>query len=220
MIYSTYTVTTLFHRLTHISPSDVAECVTPIDITQMFLSCTDEQMSPPRWIDILFNQALQLGMRLEATNDYSNFPLEVMYAVANLYYQYTNNLREGETGLSLLIILQKTDPTTSVIYYRDVFVYVTTNICAYCMETKSQYETPRFLKCSRCKQVRYCSQECQTKHWHTHKKGCNVLNDMRMSIKETEQPLKYFFPPNIDYFVRNMPSGSLLISTVVINPKK
>ncbi|RCV22095.1 hypothetical protein SETIT_4G192800v2 [Setaria italica] len=37
-------------------------------------------------------------------------------------------------------------------------------------------------KCSRCKRVRYCSQECQTKHWEAgHKSKCKPMNADKLS---------------------------------------
>jgi len=38
-------------------------------------------------------------------------------------------------------------------------------------------------KCSRCKRVRYCSQECQTKHWQDdHKSKCKPMNADKLSF--------------------------------------
>ena len=33
------------------------------------------------------------------------------------------------------------------------------------------------LRCSRCKDVSYCSKECQTSHWKEHKKDCKTKNE-------------------------------------------
>jgi hypothetical protein len=228
MIYSTHTVTKFFRQLTstHLPPaidptkrflSCTDEQLSPtIDPTKRFLSCTDEQLSPPREIDILFNQVMLLGMQPETIN---GIPEEVMCAGANLFHHYKESYHKGETGLSLLILLQKTDPSTGIIYYRDVFVYIATNICAYCLETKPQAEKPNYDKCSKCKQVRYCSQDCQTNHWHSHKKICLRLDSIRTAIKETEQRLKYYFPDGIDNLCSNsnMPPGSLMVFLSVNN---
>lgn len=40
--------------------------------------------------------------------------------------------------------------------------------CSFCLNRNSV----KLLKCSRCMEVRYCSKECQTKHWAVHKKTC------------------------------------------------
>jgi hypothetical protein len=210
MIYSTHTVTKFFRQLTstHLPPV--------LDTTERFLSCTDEQLSPPREIDILFNQVMQLGMQLVTID---GIPGEVKCAVTNLFHHYKESYHKGETGLSLLILLQKTDPSTGIIYYRDVFVYIATNICAYCLKTKPQAGAPKYDKCSKCKQVRYCSQACQTNHWHSHKKICPRLDSIRTAIEETEQRLKYDFLDGIDNLCSNsnMPPGSLMISLSVNN---
>ena len=42
--------------------------------------------------------------------------------------------------------------------------------CAQCQ--KSEEDDELFSKCSRCKMVYYCSRNCQTAHWKTHKKTC------------------------------------------------
>jgi hypothetical protein len=37
-------------------------------------------------------------------------------------------------------------------------------------------ESPAHSRCSRCKSVCYCSQECQRSHWNSHKKDCRPKN--------------------------------------------
>lgn len=228
MIYSTHTVTKFFRQLpsTHLPPvldtterflSCTDEQLSPtINLTEMFLSCTDEQLSPTPSINHLFNQVMQIGMQLVTIDGITE---EVKCAVANLFHHYKESYHKGETGLSLLILLQKTDPSTGIIYYRDVFVYMGTNICAYCLKTKPQAEKPNYDKCSKCKQVRYCSQDCQTNHWYSHKKICPRLDSIRTAIKETEQLLKYYFSDGIDNLCSNsnMRPGKLMISVSVIN---
>ncbi|KAI9025463.1 hypothetical protein DFJ74DRAFT_717798 [Hyaloraphidium curvatum] len=46
--------------------------------------------------------------------------------------------------------------------------------CAYC-EAYSGNERADLLRCSACRSVRYCSKECQRKHWPNHKKICGEL---------------------------------------------
>lgn len=47
---------------------------------------------------------------------------------------------------------------------------VFSNVCATC---QSLSKTLSLRKCSQCKSVRYCSVECQRKHWPEHKKECH-----------------------------------------------
>ncbi|EED16617.1 MYND domain protein, putative [Talaromyces stipitatus ATCC 10500] len=47
-----------------------------------------------------------------------------------------------------------------------------TEICAGCKKSSTSLSQP--LKCcARCKETLYCSRECQTADWKTHKKSCN-----------------------------------------------
>ena len=48
-----------------------------------------------------------------------------------------------------------------------------TEMCAFCEESP-QRATLTLSRCSRCKQVVYCSAECQKAHWKLHKKGCKA----------------------------------------------
>lgn len=45
--------------------------------------------------------------------------------------------------------------------------------CDTCGEEKAES------KCSKCKCVSYCNQECQKLHWFTHKKVCSTLKEKR-----------------------------------------
>ncbi|KAG2141434.1 uncharacterized protein EDB93DRAFT_635445 [Suillus bovinus] len=42
-----------------------------------------------------------------------------------------------------------------------------------CTQCETEMEKPR--KCSKCRSVLYCSQECQRKNWPTHKRICNEI---------------------------------------------
>jgi len=61
--------------------------------------------------------------------------------------------------------------------------------------TKMEREAGQFNKCGRCKEVRYCSRECQVKHWKKggHKEECgkpDVLTCTTKRKKGKEQDLK------------------------------
>ena len=48
-----------------------------------------------------------------------------------------------------------------------------TEVCAFCEESPLRAALT-LSRCSRCKQVVYCSAECQKAHWKLHKKGCKA----------------------------------------------
>ena len=47
----------------------------------------------------------------------------------------------------------------------------TDTICAQCRDPSPKQ------RCTRCKTSRYCSRECQTKHWPRHKSHCAVKSE-------------------------------------------
>ncbi|KAE9971120.1 hypothetical protein BLS_002770 [Venturia inaequalis] len=47
--------------------------------------------------------------------------------------------------------------------------------CSVCSKEASE-STPKLLTCSRCKDTKYCSKECQTSVWETHKTTCRRPN--------------------------------------------
>ena len=49
-----------------------------------------------------------------------------------------------------------------------------TEMCAFCEESPL-HAALTLSRCGRCKQVVYCSAECQKAHWKLHKKGCKVM---------------------------------------------
>lgn len=44
--------------------------------------------------------------------------------------------------------------------------------CACCLRFAHGNEEDKMKKCSRCRNVRYCSRECQKRHWNAHKANC------------------------------------------------
>jgi hypothetical protein len=63
-----------------------------------------------------------------------------------------------------------TEETVQHFYHEDSDIYK----CQGCgvAETKEKKHS----QCSRCKQTRYCSKECQKSHWKEHKLECNMLS--------------------------------------------
>jgi hypothetical protein len=46
----------------------------------------------------------------------------------------------------------------------------------FCYECGTVASITRFMACSRCQKVQYCSRECQKKAWKFHKKACSPSN--------------------------------------------
>lgn len=49
--------------------------------------------------------------------------------------------------------------------------------CNYCGQMSTTNTGGPYKKCSRCKQVRYCSKRCQVDDWSLHKEECRMPND-------------------------------------------
>ncbi|KAJ7504870.1 hypothetical protein B0H11DRAFT_1979701 [Mycena galericulata] len=48
--------------------------------------------------------------------------------------------------------------------------------CTNCLRTTSGDPTLKLLRCAKCKDVTYCSKECQSEHWPTHRACCNTAD--------------------------------------------
>ncbi|KAJ7278374.1 hypothetical protein C8J57DRAFT_1306766 [Mycena rebaudengoi] len=48
--------------------------------------------------------------------------------------------------------------------------------CTNCLRTRSGDPTLKLLRCAKCKDVAYCSKECQSEHWPTHRECCNTAD--------------------------------------------
>lgn len=51
--------------------------------------------------------------------------------------------------------------------------------CRFCDRTPQEIGQP-MLRCSACKMVVYCGQECQKLDWKFHKKGCKILQSIKI----------------------------------------
>ena len=56
-------------------------------------------------------------------------------------------------------------------------------LCGNCGSTRD------LMMCRGCKQIYYCSERCQRKHWREegHKDECNLLKEIHKSVKEEEK---------------------------------
>ena len=57
--------------------------------------------------------------------------------------------------------------------------------CANC--TKTEQSVNMFPRCSECKLVRYCSRQCQRKHWEKHKVLCNSIKEFKLNSQPPAQ---------------------------------
>ncbi|KAJ6464582.1 hypothetical protein C8R45DRAFT_1024452 [Mycena sanguinolenta] len=48
--------------------------------------------------------------------------------------------------------------------------------CTNCLRTTGDDPTLKLLRCAKCKDVTYCSKECQSEHWPTHRAWCNTAD--------------------------------------------
>lgn len=53
-----------------------------------------------------------------------------------------------------------------------------------CICCKEESYDGEFKRCSRCKQVKYCSAECQKRDWNEHKNICKILNTSESEVYE------------------------------------
>ena len=60
------------------------------------------------------------------------------------------------------------------------YIKTISNNCWHCGAKPGQSQ--KFRKCSRCFEVRYCSEECQKNDWCAHKKICKIRNPSECSI--------------------------------------
>ena len=56
-------------------------------------------------------------------------------------------------------------------------------VCNYCGISNSQ---KKLKACAACKSVKYCSPECQKKHWKAHKKACKMMRKGRKEVRRSE----------------------------------
>ena len=61
--------------------------------------------------------------------------------------------------------------------------------CANCC--KKQPPNIKFLVCSECKNIHYCSKECQIKNWRSHKELCRYAKQINEKIEKNQLAKKY-----------------------------
>ena len=63
---------------------------------------------------------------------------------------------------------------------------LTRQSCAYCC---NQNPSGNLLQCTSCRQIAYCSKECQVKAWPLHKVHCKQLSNVKQELTSTEPGL-------------------------------
>uniref|UniRef100_A0A914UHU7 MYND-type domain-containing protein n=1 Tax=Plectus sambesii TaxID=2011161 RepID=A0A914UHU7_9BILA len=60
------------------------------------------------------------------------------------------------------------------------------DFCSHCLVRRT--EQRKLMRCSRCKQMQYCSSECQKKDWTLHGKECKRLTALGASVEDSNFP--------------------------------
>ncbi|KAF8154501.1 hypothetical protein B0H34DRAFT_716748 [Crassisporium funariophilum] len=63
------------------------------------------------------------------------------------------------------------------------FMHVESVHCKEATKNCNNRHTPSLLTCARCKEVRYCSRECQRAQWHEHKMPCQTQATIIWTLK-------------------------------------
>ena len=92
--------------------------------------------------------------------------------------------------------------------------HIATKQCRRCL-TKVDMRTP--CRCSSCKCVYYCSQQCQTTDWENHKELCTVIKDLSEESQENAKQARIFsaVPETVAKLV-----GRKCIVNCIMNKKK
>lgn len=142
----------------------------------------------PQAIEMFFEQMLANGFK----GNSGILNNEVRHSVHNLQIQYLESICNGTTGSCMITCLKKTD-LDGISYYKQVLFRIRNRVCANCLRFQATGEE-RFYKCSNCRQVYYCSKDCQIRHWKkNHKTRCCELASQKI-ILEGIGMCDYYFP--------------------------
>ncbi|XP_070536032.1 ankyrin repeat and MYND domain-containing protein 2-like [Ptychodera flava] len=116
----------------------------------------------------------QLGIEKIVRDSIREYP----YHEAQLLQQMVRNIAPvtpGEEPSALCILTQGINGSQSFTYE---------NVCSACGEKNAEK------KCSACKSVNYCDQNCQKLHWFTHKKVCKHFAEQYQKQKKLDEEMK------------------------------
>jgi hypothetical protein len=145
----------------------------------------------PDNIQFFFDEVLRLGQK----NQNYNFSLEVILEAFRILNSYKRNINLGKLGSSFRIELIKYDDVSGITYYHKVCIHIVTHVCANCCRVRLPTDN-RYLKCSVCKQVHYCSNMCHKEHWSIHRRSCEHLKIMAQNI-QCQEIWNFSFPLEI-----------------------
>ena len=106
---------------------------------------------------------LAMGAKVDQASNTGNTPLSVsrLYGhreVAKLLLASVVKLEQAEKAAEVVVKEEEGEPAKKA-----------PRVCQMCGK-----EAAKMKKCSVCKRVRYCSEECQLKDWKEHKKACKT----------------------------------------------
>lgn len=100
------------------------------------------------------------------------------HSESNLWNQLVKEIGSSEPGTSPTALVVLVNAINGLTSFSRSNTSVDTEPCATCSNMAGGGSSVVVKRCSRCREVAYCSVDCQKLHWFTHKKYCPILKGM------------------------------------------